>query len=668
MKTKGLTIVNKLNQHGYDAYFIGGSIRNNKHNEIHGDNLAIKDYDIVTSAPYEVIITMFEQVETRGEQFKVAVVKIDGDEFEVAQYRGESYPEGGSLRPEEVHRVDSLDEDLLRRDFAMNALAEDSEGNIIDKVGGVNDIHLQRIRAIGDADRRFSEDPLRMLRAFRFVSQLGYTIYPKTLEGIEKNGDKLSIIPHERVAGEVEKMLSGKYAHKALKAMYDVVMDDFTFYNSIYKEQVNFLESAFDCADFDEMLLRFEKLSPDEKQSRTILYSTLYSESDFERASKELEDSLFMSMDEIDLVRIVLKHKNLESTPESLLELLKDLKGKFDNRKTLDEVLNHINVVFGNHFSDMKILNRPLFKSELPFDGNDVLAKAVEYELETKPGKWVGEVISLAREYSVLGQDFTLESTLNMYYNIKELAEHIKQSKKIVVFTGAGISTESGIPDFRSSTGVWTYDRSREALMSLSYFNGNPKKFWPAYKDIFKFKIFGDYHSNSGHQFVADLEKLGKKVTVVTQNVDGLHTEAGSTNVYEVHGTMKKAHCPKCGTEYDFDYIREHDIPRCNRPKGDATCNFILKPGIVLFEDAIKFYYESLGSLDTADLLLVMGTSLNVGPINQLAVKAKHDPYKDSKIFKAFIINREETALDYCFDVVMHRGIGHTLEKVKEML
>ncbi|MNV11700.1 CCA-adding enzyme [compost metagenome] len=670
MKNKGLSIINKLNEFGYEAYFVGGSVRNTLHNSTHKDSMMVKDYDIVTSASYEVVSTMFDHVETRGEQFKVAVVNIDGDEFEVAQYRGESYPEGGSLRPTEVHSVKSLVEDLQRRDFTINAIVEDKDGVCIDRVGGLTDLYNKQIKTIGDANKRFSEDPLRMLRAFRFASQLGYSIAPKTIEGILNNIDKLSIIPHERVAGEMEKLLAGKYVRTALYLMDNMNINFGTFYNSIEKKQVHLFDIVLGQNFDDNVVQRLEKMNPEVKDDLTYLYAALYSESDWEEAQQEMKDSMFMNLDQIHFVTLVLKHKGLiqNKTAEGLLELLKDMKGKFDSRMWLNEILDCMEHVFNVGFHDKEILSRKLFKKELPYDGFDVLNKAIEYEVESKQGKWIGEVLELAREFSVLGQDYELGNVVNSYFNIKELSEFIKAAKKIVVFTGAGISTESGIPDFRSSTGVWTYDRSRESLMSLSYFRGYPKKFWPAYKDIFKIKIFGEYKPNFGHQFVADLEKMGKKVVVVTQNVDGLHTEAGSTNVYEVHGTMKKAYCPKCGQEYDFEYIKEHDLPRCNRPKGDSTCNFILKPGIVLFEDAIKFYKESFESIDTADLFLVMGTSLNVGPINQLAIKAKHDPYKDSKIFKAVLINREETTLDYCFDVVINGKIGNTLQKVKELL
>lgn len=252
--------------------------------------------------------------------------------------------------------------------------------------------------------------------------------------------------------------------------------------------------------------------------------------------------------------------------------------------------------------------------------------------------------------------------------NIKQLAQYIKDSKKITVLTGAGISTASGIPDFKTTTENWEYELSRERIMSVSYFNKHPKLFWPIYKDVFKTKVFEELEPNEGHYFLAELEQMGKDVTIITQNVDGLHIKAGSSKVYEVHGSLQKSTCPKCGEVYDLQYIRDHDVPRCNRKKAMGTCNFILNPGVVLFEAGINYYKESFQAVMHSDLFLTIGTSLEVGPINQLAIAAKHDPYKDSDKFKSAIINGTITPLDYCFDTVIHAGINRTFEEVKKLL
>lgn len=253
----------------------------------------------------------------------------------------------------------------------------------------------------------------------------------------------------------------------------------------------------------------------------------------------------------------------------------------------------------------------------------------------------------------------------------KRLAQWLDDAQHIVVMTGAGMSTESGIPDFRSSQGLWTYDRSREELMSLSYFERYPKLFWPAYKDIFRFKLAGSFEPNEGHRILARWEEQGKRITIVTQNVDGLHQRAGSSSVIEVHGSMREASCPKCGAVVGLDAILEEELPRCHRitSKGEE-CGWILKPGIVLFEDAIRGWDEAMDALEDADLFLTLGSSLQVGPINQLPLLAKRQKSRQSSSsleLQLALINRESTIMDSCFDLTVYAGIGDTLREVERL-
>ncbi|MFF2532375.1 NAD-dependent deacetylase [Brevibacillus sp. NPDC058079] len=290
---------------------------------------------------------------------------------------------------------------------------------------------------------------------------------------------------------------------------------------------------------------------------------------------------------------------------------------------------------------------------------------------------------------------------------IKTLAEWIRQAKKINVLSGAGISTESGIPDFRSSTGVWTYDLSRQQLMSLSYFNRQREKFWVAYKDIFHIKLAGDFQPNYGHEFLFELEKQGKNISIFTQNVDGLHQASGSTRVYEVHGSMRLAYCTNCGEEYDLEYIRREEVPVCRKvevkenvcnhyiplsghpfnfvnctecgtrhdlhhastegirckgkKKREVKCHHILKPDVVLFGDSIRYYQEAKRSAVQADLLLVLGSSLQVGPINEIPMF--YPQYKNS-----VIINNHSTDLDSFFKLVINESISDTFRQVSDLL
>lgn len=243
-----------------------------------------------------------------------------------------------------------------------------------------------------------------------------------------------------------------------------------------------------------------------------------------------------------------------------------------------------------------------------------------------------------------------------MEQNIQKLAEYIKKAKKIAVLTGAGISTESGIPDFRSQSGVWTKGINREKIISRPYFDANPVHFWEAFKEIFQIKLMGDYKPNYGHVFLTELEQMGKHVTIVTQNVDGLHEDAASSNVIEVHGTIKKAICLKCQAEYEIDHIIANEVPYC-------SCGSVLKPKVVLFGDFVTEYDRAIAAVCESDFFMVLGSSLKVYPIANLPAYLSNDP----KITKA-IINREPTDKDAYFQVVIHDSIGDTLKRVKGLL
>lgn len=296
----------------------------------------------------------------------------------------------------------------------------------------------------------------------------------------------------------------------------------------------------------------------------------------------------------------------------------------------------------------------------------------------------------------------------NSEVQLHRLAQYIEKAKSVSILSGAGISTESGIPDFRSTGGFWTKGMSREQLMSLRYLQSNPKAFWEAYKDIFKIKLMNDFQPNYGHRFLVELEKMGKEVTIITQNVDGLHIKSGSSAVYEAHGSIHSAVCPKCQTTYDLDYINEHAFPQCRaviekekvcnhyitvnqfnrnygfvvceeceskhtlvpdqefvrckgKKKTTYQCNSYLKPGVVLFGDAIKHFNEGVAAVKKSNLFLVLGSSLQVGPINQLVTYGNPST-------KKVIINRDPTELDGYFDEVIHAGIGDTFKKVFELI
>ncbi|PLT28544.1 NAD-dependent protein deacylase [Peribacillus deserti] len=247
--------------------------------------------------------------------------------------------------------------------------------------------------------------------------------------------------------------------------------------------------------------------------------------------------------------------------------------------------------------------------------------------------------------------------------SILQLAAYIKAAKRIAFFSGAGISTESNLPDFRSRNGLWTNNQSFEKLVSLSYFERHPVDFWKAYKDIFAMKLLNQYEPNRGHLFITELQNSGRDVTVITQNIDGLHEKAGTHKVYEVHGTLKTATCPKCGTKYDLEYINTHETPRCQtKSSNDTRCHTILKPDVVLFGDSVHHFNESVEAAYESDLFIVMGSSLEVGPINSIPQLIS------GTAIPMVLINKEHTVYDHLFDLCLYAGIGETVEQVKRAL
>ncbi|QLI78969.1 NAD-dependent protein deacylase [Bacillus pumilus] len=234
------------------------------------------------------------------------------------------------------------------------------------------------------------------------------------------------------------------------------------------------------------------------------------------------------------------------------------------------------------------------------------------------------------------------------------LREKLTQASHIMVLSGAGMSTESGIPDFRSTGGLWTEDTARMEAMSRSYFLSNPHQFWPKFKELFQMKMSGKYEPNSGHTFLANLEKQGKHVEIFTQNIDGLHKKAGSQHVYELHGSIQTATCPSCQATYELPYLLQEEVPVCLKVSSDGrTCGQVLKTDVVLFGDRVKHFDQVEKSLQQADLLLVMGTSLEVAPARYIPDDAAQNP----SIFKV-MMNLSETEYDPLFDLVFHERIG----------
>ena len=197
-----------------------------------------------------------------------------------------------------------------------------------------------------------------------------------------------------------------------------------------------------------------------------------------------------------------------------------------------------------------------------------------------------------------------------MNEKIEQLQNIIDSSERIVFFTGAGVSTDSGIPDFRSQDGLYhqEYKYPPETIISRTFFDANPEEFYRFYKNRM---LFPDAKPNRVHTYMAELEQRGKDVSVVTQNIDGLHTEAGSTKVYEVHGSVLRNYCMRCHKFHGIDAVINADgIPRCE-------CGGIIKPDVVLYEEPLDSTVidGAVRAISRADTLIVLGTSGRIHPL-----------------------------------------------------
>ena len=232
---------------------------------------------------------------------------------------------------------------------------------------------------------------------------------------------------------------------------------------------------------------------------------------------------------------------------------------------------------------------------------------------------------------------------------IKELKKIIKESNNIVFFGGAGVSTESGIPDFRSKDGLYhqKYDYSPEEILSHTFFLTHPDSFYKFYKEkMNSLKV----KPNITHQKLVELEKEGKLKAIITQNIDGLHTKAGSQNVLELHGSILRNYCMNCHKFYKAsDVFNNKDIPKC-------SCGGVIKPDVVLYEEALdsNILIKAIQSIESADVLIVAGTSLQVYPASSLI------HYFKGKYF--ILINKDRTLYDSFANLVIHDSLGNVFK------
>ena len=243
---------------------------------------------------------------------------------------------------------------------------------------------------------------------------------------------------------------------------------------------------------------------------------------------------------------------------------------------------------------------------------------------------------------------------------LEKFTDYIKESEKIVFFGGAGVSTESGLKDYRSTDGIYNTEKefgvSPEEILSHSFFMKNPEVFYAFYRKYF----VSDVAPNGAHKALFELEKMGKLTGVITQNVDSLHQKAGSKTVLELHGNGSKFHCNGCNLSIDNDAallkIKNGELPRCEK------CGFLLKPSVVLYGERLcdETIDKAITLVSDADMLIVGGTSLRVFPASSLV------RYFKGKYF--VIINKEETSFDNIANLCIRENIGSFLEKAIERI
>ena len=237
----------------------------------------------------------------------------------------------------------------------------------------------------------------------------------------------------------------------------------------------------------------------------------------------------------------------------------------------------------------------------------------------------------------------------------EELKKMINESRNIVVFTGAGISVPSGIPDFRSADGIYNqktnFSASPEDIISHSFFMSHTEDFYTFYKDKM---CYPKAEPNAAHKYFADLEKKGKNVIVVTQNIDGLHQKAGSSIVYELHGTIHQNFCQRCGRLFGLDYVmNSNGVPHCDK------CGGIVKPNVVLYEESLDedTIQRSINAIMTCDMMIIVGTSLRVYPA------AGFIRYFRGRYL--VVINKDATSYDSNCDLVFNEDVVNVIKNIK---
>ena len=403
-------VLQLLHKRGFQAYYIGGKCRVELHNQFHPDEkLEMKDIDIVTNAPNEKVKELFPNSDERGEAFKVVVVKFGGAEFEVVTYRKDIYDmeavkDSKKIVRPEVETAQSLDDDRARRDFTINTIAQDIEGNYIDyvytyrnkKISALKDIKEGVIRAVGNPKQRFEEDPLRILRLFRFLSQMGYEIEKQTLKAVVSNIKLIEKVPHERLGMEMNKLLAGRYASTALMMMRKIGFFDLNISNGITGKATQFLPGLKELTD--EYLNILDIFNANNMSAATLeLWTLLLKPLGREKARENLESFYPVSKDDIERIEwmidnfMIIESDDMRNTIyEARTGIVKRL--GLPCMKELLKHIGHIHVTLyqdEDHKEKSRLMMdafcmRPYFPGQLKVTGEQMMEMANE-----GPGPWI---------------------------------------------------------------------------------------------------------------------------------------------------------------------------------------------------------------------------------------------------------------------------------------
>ncbi|MCX7883235.1 MAG: Sir2 family NAD-dependent protein deacetylase [Brevinematales bacterium] len=241
-----------------------------------------------------------------------------------------------------------------------------------------------------------------------------------------------------------------------------------------------------------------------------------------------------------------------------------------------------------------------------------------------------------------------------MYTPLDTLMDLFQKSRSLVVITGAGVSTKAGIPDFRSQTGVYAQEGVNENLFHIEHFRQSPEAFYKVFGPLYQ--VIRSAQPTYTHRFLKRMEELGRLKTIITQNIDGLHHKAGSSNVIEIHGHLRQWDCLSCRNSYGLEPWIEETVSRGEVPTCSG-CQGVLKPHVVFFGEYVMGLEKAMQAVQTADLVMVLGSSLVVYPVAGLP------GYRDENAYFV-ILNKEPTPLDDEADVVIHGDVDEILQRL----